>query len=62
MLYEVITRERDPEAWRQTLEDTGKSADRLSHLANQLLSWARIESSAQAIAEGGAGTVELGVV
>jgi len=59
---ELGLRERDPEAWRRTLEESRQSADRLSHLANQLLSWARIESSAQAIAEGGAGTVELGAL
>ncbi len=57
---ELGLRERDPDAWYRTLEEARQSGDRLSHLANQLLSWARIESSAQAIAEGGAEPVELG--
>ncbi|MBF3173613.1 sensor histidine kinase, partial [Pseudomonas aeruginosa] len=47
---ELGLREQEPEAWRSTLETTAKNTDRLIHLANQLLSLARIESGAQAIA------------
>lgn len=53
-------RERDPEVWRSTLVEAAQNTDRLTHLANQLLSLARIESGARAIAEGGAERIELG--
>jgi two-component system sensor histidine kinase TctE len=53
-------RERDPEVWRATLVEAAQNTDRLTHLANQLLSLARIESGARAIAEGGAERIELG--
>lgn len=56
---ELGLREQEPEAWRSTLETTAKNTDRLIHLANQLLSLARIESGAQAIAEGGAERIDL---
>jgi two-component system sensor histidine kinase TctE len=56
---ELGLRERQPEAWRQTLEKAASSTDRLTHLANQLLSLARIESGARAIAEGGAQRIDL---
>ncbi|WP_044870611.1 sensor histidine kinase [Pseudomonas sp. LFM046] len=53
-------REEDPVIWRSTLEEAAQNTDRLTHLANQLLSLARIESGARAIAEGGAERIELG--
>ena len=56
---ELGLREQEPEAWRSPLETTAKNTDRLIHLANQLLSLARIESGAQAIAEGGAERIDL---
>jgi two-component system sensor histidine kinase TctE len=51
---ELGLREAEPAVWRSTLEDAGQSTDKVIHLANQLLSLARIESGAQSIAEGGA--------
>lgn len=59
---ELGLREQDPQQWRSTLEDTAANTDRLTHLANQLLSQARIESGARAIAEGGAERIELGAL
>ncbi|TWH76073.1 two-component system sensor histidine kinase TctE [Azomonas agilis] len=56
---ELGLREQTPEIWWQTLNEGRHSSDRLAHLANQLLSWARIESSAQAVAEGSAERIEL---
>ncbi|EIK98170.1 sensor histidine kinase TctE [Pseudomonas sp. M47T1] len=47
------------EVWRQALEAAGEDADRLTHLANQLLSMARVENGARAIAEGGAQRLDL---
>jgi two-component system sensor histidine kinase TctE len=40
-----------PKQWRQTLESAAQGTDRLTHLANQLLSLARVENGARAIAE-----------
>jgi two-component system sensor histidine kinase TctE len=57
---ELGLREQEPDQWRTTLVEAQKNTDRLAHLANQLLSLARIESGAQAIAEGGAEYIELG--
>lgn len=57
---ELGLRDRDPEVWRATLVEAAQNTDRLTHLANQLLSLARIESGARAIAEGGAERIELG--
>ena len=57
---ELGLRERDPALWHSTLEKAAQSTDRLTHLANQLLSLARIERGARAIAEGGAERVDLG--
>lgn len=57
---ELGLREQDPAIWRATLEEAAQNTDRLTHLANQLLSLARIESGARAIAEGGAERIELG--
>lgn len=59
---ELGLRESDPEVWKQTLTEARTSSNRLAHLTNQLLSWARIESSAQAVAEGSAEQVELGAL
>jgi len=56
---ELGLREAEPAAWRSTLEDAGQSTDKVIHLANQLLSLARIESGAQSIAEGGAQRLDL---
>ncbi len=56
---ELGLREVEPQAWRSTLEESARTTDRLIHLANQLLSLARIESGAQAIAEGGAQRIDL---
>lgn len=50
---ELGLREAQPSVWRNTLEDAAQSTDKLIHLANQLLSLARIESGAQSIADGG---------
>ncbi|WP_147475308.1 sensor histidine kinase, partial [Pseudomonas savastanoi] len=56
---ELGLRERDPQHWRSTLESAALGTDRLTHLANQLLSLARIENGARAIAEGGAQQLDL---
>jgi two-component system sensor histidine kinase TctE len=56
---ELGLREREPALWHSTLEKAAQSTDRLTHLANQLLSLARIERAARAIEEGGAERVEL---
>lgn len=48
-----------PEEWRSTLEQVAQQGDRLTSLANQLLSLARIESGARAITEGGAQRIDL---
>ncbi|PZP26628.1 MULTISPECIES: sensor histidine kinase [Pseudomonas] len=59
---ELGLREREPEQWHRTLVEAAANTDRLTHLANQLLSLARIESGARAIAEGGAERIELGAL
>jgi two-component system sensor histidine kinase TctE len=59
---ELGLREREPQLWHSTLEKAAQSTDRLTHLANQLLSLARIERGARAIAEGGAERVELSLL
>jgi two-component system sensor histidine kinase TctE len=56
---ELGLREVDARNWRAALEDAVHSTDRLTHLANQLLSLARIEHGARAIAEGGAQALDL---
>ncbi len=56
---ELGLRDQQPEVWRSTLENAAQQTDRLTHLANQLLSLARIESGARAIAEGGAQPLDL---
>ena len=56
---ELGLRAQDPQVWRETLEQAAQGTDRLTHLANQLLSLARIENGARAIAEGGAQLLDL---
>lgn len=56
---ELDLRANDPATWRSTLEQAVQGTDRLTHLANQLLSLARIENGARAIAEGGAQRLDL---
>jgi two-component system sensor histidine kinase TctE len=56
---ELGLRSEHPQVWRETLESTAQGTDRLTHLANQLLSLARIENGARAIAEGGAQSLDL---
>ena len=56
---ELGLRAEDPATWRTTLETAAQGTDRLTHLANQLLSLARIENGARAIAEGGAQLLDL---
>ena len=56
---ELGLRAQDPATWRSTLEESALNTDKLTHLANQLLSLARIESGARAIAEGGAQRLDL---
>nr|GFD31971.1 hypothetical protein [Tanacetum cinerariifolium] len=56
---ELGLRDQEPAAWRSTLESAAMGTDKLTHLANQLLSLARIENGARAIAEGGAQLLDL---
>lgn len=56
---ELGLRDADPANWRTTLESAAQGTDRLTHLANQLLSLARIENGARAISEGGAQRLDL---
>ncbi|MCQ2028066.1 sensor histidine kinase [Stutzerimonas zhaodongensis] len=56
---ELGRREQQPQRWQETLEEAEAHTDRVIHLANQLLSLARIESGAQSIAEGGAQRLDL---
>ncbi|MFG3452386.1 sensor histidine kinase N-terminal domain-containing protein [Stutzerimonas stutzeri] len=56
---ELGLREQQPQRWQATLEEAEAHTDRVIHLANQLLSLARIESGAQSIAEGGAQRLDL---
>ncbi|AYC34268.1 sensor histidine kinase [Pseudomonas cavernae] len=56
---ELGLRGSEPQAWRSTLEEAGRHTERLTQLANQLLSLARIEHGARAIAEGGAARLDL---
>ena len=56
---ELGRREVQPQRWLDTLEEAEAHTDRVVHLANQLLSLARIESGAQLIAEGGAQRLDL---
>jgi len=56
---ELGLREREPQQWYATLEKAAQSTDRLTHLANQLLSLARAEAAGAGLSEGGAERVEL---
>jgi two-component system sensor histidine kinase TctE len=56
---ELGLRDNDPATWRSTLETAAVGTDKLTHLANQLLSLARIENGARAISEGGAQVLDL---
>jgi two-component system sensor histidine kinase TctE len=56
---ELGLRDQEPVVWRSTLETAAVGTDKLTHLANQLLSLARIENGARAIAEGGAQLLDL---
>lgn len=56
---ELGLRDNDPATWRSTLETAAVGTDKLTHLANQLLSLARIENGARAISEGGAEVIDL---
>jgi two-component system sensor histidine kinase TctE len=56
---ELGLRSTEPNDWRDTLQATAQSTDKLTHLANQLLSLARIESGARAVLEGGAQRLDL---
>ena len=56
---ELGRRDVQPQRWLETLEEAEAHTDRVIHLANQLLSLARIESGAQLIAEGGAQRLDL---
>lgn len=59
---ELGLREKEPERWRETLEEAATTTDRVIHLANQLLCLARIESGAQAIAAGGAQRLDVSLL
>jgi len=52
-------RNEQPSDWQQTLHQASEQSERLINLANQLLSLARIENGAQAIAEGGGQPLDL---
>ncbi|UVJ43106.1 sensor histidine kinase [Pseudomonas sp. LS1212] len=56
---ELGLRAPQSEVWRETLESAAQDTDKLTHLANQLLSLARVENGARAIAEGGAQLLDL---
>lgn len=56
---ELGLRDQEPARWHATLQEVAHNANSLTHLANQLLSLARIESGARAIIEGGAQRLEL---
>jgi two-component system sensor histidine kinase TctE len=56
---ELGLRSDEPATWHATLQAAGQGTDRLTHLANQLLSLARVENGARAIAEGGALRLDL---
>ncbi|WPP00877.1 sensor histidine kinase [Pseudomonas sp. HR96] len=56
---ELGLRSPHADAWQATLQAVALDTDRLTHLANQLLSLARVENGARAIAEGGAQRLDL---
>ncbi|WP_462381736.1 sensor histidine kinase [Pseudomonas sp. Marseille-QA0892] len=59
---ELGLRDESPTVWRETLQASAQDTNRLTQLANQLLSLARVEHGAQTIAEGGAQRVDLSQV
>jgi len=56
---ELGQRSTQPDDWKNTLLEASEQSERLISLANQLLSLARIESGAQAIAESGGQPLNL---
>lgn len=56
---ELGLRSEQPADWQQALNEAQTSADRTIQLANRLLSMARIERGARAVAEGSAELVEM---
>lgn len=52
-------RSNRPEQWRQALQDAERSTDRTIALANRLLSMARIERGARAVADGSAELIAM---
>jgi len=56
---ELGLRSQQSQDWQRTLHEVSSQSQRLIHLANQLLSLARIESGAQAIAEGSRHRLDL---
>lgn len=56
---ELGLRDHSPAVWHETLQASAQHTNRLTQLANQLLSLARVEHGAQTIAEGGAQCVDL---
>lgn len=56
---ELGLRATEPEAWKQALHEAQQSTDRTIQLANRLLSMARIERGARAVAEGSAERVAM---
>lgn len=56
---ELGLRSTEPEAWQHALQDAQRTTERTINLANRLLSMARIERGAQAVAEGSAERVSM---
>lgn len=56
---ELGLRSSEPDAWKRALQEAGQSTDRTITLANRLLSMARIERGARAVAEGSAERIAL---
>lgn len=56
---ELGLRATDPQSWKQALHEAEHSTDRTIQLANRLLSMARIERGARAVAEGSAERVAM---
>jgi len=59
---ELGLRSKKPDDWQRALDEANTQSQRLIHLANQLLSLARIESGAQALAEGVSDPLDLTVL
>lgn len=56
---ELGLRSPEPDSWKQALHEAEQSTDRTIQLANRLLSMARIERGARAVAEGSAERVAM---